>query len=848
MREIGTEPRVTLDARTGVIRSWYDPAAAPRATPPFPPFAVAREFLLEYRERLGLGRELRDIRERLAIRGVHGVSVRFAQELHGIPVEPGEVVVNLHNDSRVYSLYSQYDPTVATEMRQIEPRVQAAEAWTIGAHLARVYGHSELSPPRLLIYRYRDTGDGPPPPARPRRQRERFLATVAVLLADAPPSREGRYYLVWDMRLRTVAPKHEWRILVDAVSGNLLAVRDVRSYATPSGRVFDPNPVVTTGDLQLSSSTPVRRLDAARRSVTLERLAGTGYLDGDYVQMENLVPGSSASAEPKSLQGHFNYSSANPNFLFVMAYHHVDRFQGYIRGTLGLTSIAPFSVKVDPVDESGWDDSSGAASGISLGAGKVSDASDAMIILHEYGHVMQDSAVQGSNLGNLVGGVGEGFADFVAAVYFDDRHQSLSSPTRGVMFSWNTNAVDYPGQARRYDVPWHFDDPDFTLDRPHRGYIRGQLWCATLFEIYRKLGGDSSFLGTRHAARDLILRLHLMANFHVLAQDWTCALMGHEIDEADAALDGWRYPDALHGKLIRATFARRRLPEFPSLPIDLYVDDGRDGGYGSLSGQDLFAEVLWPDAFWETEDIWLRAVPYPGALAQAAGSPADHVVPVAGQATHAYVRVKCRGDGTTPTSGPVTVKVFHAAPGAGLLWPADWIAATTSAGSLPGIPAGGSAVAGPFGWIAAEGGDPALLAVVESTEDPALTQTLQAGASVAEADLIPVDNNIARRSIATFAPQGKTLRGLFVRNPHAEPKVATLHARSTLPPGWRWKTKPAMGTTIALPPRAQARIDVTINQAQGAAITNFAPAPSLALMATIDDVLVGGLTLRAAPA
>ena len=53
---------------------------------------------------------------------------------------------------------------------------------------------------------------------------------------------------------------------------------------------------------------------------------------------------------------------------------------------------------------------------ITYGSGGIDDAEDADVILHEYGHAIQDAQVPGFGAGNQAGSIGEGFGDFWAAV------------------------------------------------------------------------------------------------------------------------------------------------------------------------------------------------------------------------------------------------------------------------------------------------------------------------------------------------------------------------------------------------------------------------------------------------
>src|SRR6185369_15522529 len=187
------------------------------------------------------------------------------------------------------------------------------------------------------------------------------------------------------------------------------------------GKVFDPNPVVSSGDLTLSSSTPAKTINALRVPVTLERLdpadgKGKLHLDGAWVHMEDFaVPD---FPEPTSGSGSFVFSATNRKFLDVMAYYHIDALQNYIQTDLDLAGVGDFSIEIDPQGENGSDLSQGTGTGITFGEGGIPDAADAMVIVHEYGHALQDTINPNSNLDDYSSGETEGFSDFLAAVYF----------------------------------------------------------------------------------------------------------------------------------------------------------------------------------------------------------------------------------------------------------------------------------------------------------------------------------------------------------------------------------------------------------------------------------------------
>jgi hypothetical protein len=313
-----------------------------------------------------------------------------------------------------------------------------------------------------------------------------------------------------------------------------------------------------------------------------------------------------------------------------------------------------------------------------------------------------------------------------------------------MMFSWNWNQTDVPNRGRRYDLkaPPNSGDWDPKPPGPPSGYDLAQLWSSATFELYRKLGGDAANRAVKRAAKDLIIRLHLMAHANIRASGATITEIAQLIEGADVGLAPWRYANGLHLKVIYDTFVRRKVPGYAAKPVDVYVDDGRCGGYGAADGDDdNFQNILWRDNFADTKDIWVKLAPYGGA---AVPNPADHQAPLANQQAHAYVQVKNRG---TVGSGPVTVRVFRASAGSPRLWSSEWTEIPPPAAQPLDVPAGGAVTAGPFTWTPTRADKISLLAIVECAQDRAATEELGADPGVPFADLVPFDNNIAMRDL-----------------------------------------------------------------------------------------------------
>jgi hypothetical protein len=733
-----------VDPANRAPRSWFDPTATPVVRPPFAPREIVRQLLQQSAEVFRWPSAPADLRDAALVERPHGWSARLTQEFKGLPVDVSEVIVNVTADGRPLSGYNQYHYDIPDTLDPARIRIGPVEARAQVARLAAPYRSREIGPPTLIVHRYHPVAKKPPKPSRrPAGARARFLQRVRIALARGRRPRLGEHVLAWDVRFSTEQPRGRWRVLIDATTARLIEVRDLVAYArAPQGKgsVFDPNPIVSSGDLTLSSKSSVAKLNAQRVPVKLLRLDpapadGRLRLDGAWVHMEDFAKPN--LTEPSSPTGAFVFNATDRDFLDVMVYFHIDRFQQYVQATLDLPRMGSSSVRADPQGENDADGSTGSGTGLSFGAGGVADASDAMIVLHEYGHFLQDAARSGSSIGNFPSGVAEGFCDFLAAVYYDDKHANPAA-TRGHMFSWDANPVDGFWEGRRYDRAMMLSGPAFEN---LGGYERGEVWCSTMFELYRKLGGDSSRAARRAAARDLAIRLHLVANGGVPKEETSITQMAHAIGEADADLGGWRYPDRLHQKVIDATFIRRAVPSYSALPVDVYVDDGRAGGYGSADGLDAFADRLWKENHGDAPDVWVRGVAAPG-------TPADHQeqVPVSAPA-FVFARVRNRGPAA---SGAITVRAFSSAPASQRRWPTDWTELPVPPGAMPSsVPAAPDAgvIVGPFSWTPAGTGPQAILIVVESAEDRALTQDLPAGAPVAWMDLVPFDNNLAVREV-----------------------------------------------------------------------------------------------------
>jgi hypothetical protein len=266
-------------------------------------------------------------------------------------------------------------------------------------------------------------------------------------------------------------------------------------------------------------------------------------------------------------------------------------------------------------------------------------------------------------------------------------------------------------------------------------YGSEQILSTLLFRVYRSTGGDDVVLAVQSfAARYLaFLIIKAIGTLTVTTTNpevFASALM--DADESTITFEG--HPGGAWHKVIRWSFEQQGLYQSAGAPtpvtqpgappdVDVFIDDGRAGGY---------APYL-PD-FSDTGDIWNRQFPDGGTV---------HQAPLAGFPNYVYIRVGNRG---TQAATDVAVKLFQADPASGLVWPDAWTAATTAQLTAAGpIPAGGHTIIGPFTWTPQLAGVACLLASASATDDLSNADTVNG--PLANWRLVPFDNNLAQRNV-----------------------------------------------------------------------------------------------------
>lgn len=395
----------------------------------------------------------------------NGTKVTFEQRVSGVPVLDATVGVIVCPDGRVAHVSSS-----AIELPAIDtqPILSPADATQKASAFFETAGKVRASgPSRLLIV----------PSDPPRLAYEVSLAVTTDI-------------------------EEPWDVVVDAIDGAIL--REHRLVMEAGGtRVFCPNPIVTTGNTGLRDRSDSNSAipSTAYFNVQLANLdppvAGLYALKGAHVWMKNFdIP---TNVPPASPDGTFPFYRFDNGFEEVMAYYTIDRSQEYIQ-SLGFLNVDNHPQEVDAhglfnLDASSFLRDSSGFGHIEYGDGGVDDAEDADIILHEYGHAIQENSAPGlyfgranNGYGNETGAMSEGFGDYWAASSGYD-----SSIARGF-------PPEYVGE---WDAKGYADGPQDYLrvvnssktypdGMANDKYADAEIWSATLWDILLDLGREAT--------------------------------------------------------------------------------------------------------------------------------------------------------------------------------------------------------------------------------------------------------------------------------------------------------------------------------------------------------------------
>jgi hypothetical protein len=239
--------------------------------------------------------------------------------------------------------------------------------------------------------------------------------------------------LVWRVELPAARPMRDLEVLVNARSGRVLAKANLLQYAHGTARLYVPNPPAEQGGYAGIGKRPsaddrdrdTHKLTRLRKRVRIPRLdPGQNCLKGRWAAARYDHPTKALCRPSRNWEG---VTRSNDRFEALMAYYHVDRTQAYIQ-RLGFSDSNVPKNGIDDRRQHVVADAFRADNSfyspqdrkIRYGAGGIDDAEDGDVIVHEYGHSLQDSQDPGFGCHSAnfcqAGALGEGFGDYVSAM------------------------------------------------------------------------------------------------------------------------------------------------------------------------------------------------------------------------------------------------------------------------------------------------------------------------------------------------------------------------------------------------------------------------------------------------
>lgn len=428
-----------------------------------------------------------------------GQSIRFTQTHDGLPVLGSEVVVIVDNDQRVRELKLDHEPEIRTAEHLVAADGGKLKPGEAVKKAKQAVDASVVEPkPAAPVEGYFPTPDG---------LRRAYVVEI--------PERGGE--------------PHDWQVVMDAYTGEVLERRDLIVHVNGEGLVFDPNPVVTAHNAGFRDPTATvatcsfagtaqatidaQRVTRALREINLE--GGKYKLEGPFARMHDFSAPATTFPEEANAND-FNYPSNDDRFEAVNVYYHVDTLQRYLQ-SIGITTAHNSPIQCDPHDNSGGGGAyfSPVDGGLHFGDSgpcRPDRGEEGPCIVHEYGHAIQNDQVPSWGVTNPVTGraetraMGEGFGDALACLFFSEHGGGFE---REVFEQWvfaDAGGLRRVDGTKVYPGSWEADE-----------HGNGEIWSAALWNIYRAIGGDSMIPAVREEARRAVIKSVVLSHHRLTA-------------------------------------------------------------------------------------------------------------------------------------------------------------------------------------------------------------------------------------------------------------------------------------------------------------------------------------------
>lgn len=448
-------------------------------------------------------------------------SITYQQMHHGVPVYGKEVVVGLDKKTQVISVVNQIDYELPDSLQPTLQKLTGKDALDIICKRCEKYS-SEHRYTEPVLYIYRRTPIAPVSPKYNKSDSKDYMSYMLSL----SEGKENEVYLVWQFLLDMKPSYGYWEILVDAIDGKIILVKDRCHYASRQAYVFEPDPATscTNGNVfypsnpsdlsDPSDQAMVDKINTLRKEVTLQNLdepiGGVYSLNSKWIRSKEILP-IPTSFSPPTTTTDFKYGIENRALQSVMAYYWVDKLIVYLRG-FGITKYnqaidatplfidaqANISEFVSPLE------GSNEIPYIVFDENDVPGATDAHVIVHEYGHAIHwYMKKQQNDQGNE-----EGFGDFLAGVWLDRFNPDVTRPERNNVFPWdNLPTLNSYDPERYFNTLQTFSPQGFAGVEAH---ANGSVLAAALWKMYLLMGGaDLQNIDKRKAAADKAIYLYL---------------------------------------------------------------------------------------------------------------------------------------------------------------------------------------------------------------------------------------------------------------------------------------------------------------------------------------------------
>lgn len=457
----------------------------------------AYAYLTENYKLFALPQDLANLKLTQVQESLLGKHLRFQQFINNIPVEYAEIVVSIKNkDREVFMAFNNTYPQ-QRPIKLVTAKTHA-DAIDIAWNHLRVHGELISIPSAELLYMPKD--------------------------AD--------FRLIYKTQTNVLAPYGYWEHRIDAVTGQIISVRDTAitrkmeevnlNFAAYEGVIsdrnettsrflerqsameqkitlpaaitangtaglFDPDPRTTLGNDTIQDTEPPATFTNAYLTRTLLDITrdinnGTYSLDGPWVRIINFEPPNTSPSTTNN--GNWTAVRGDNAFNDAMTYFHIDQNQRYIQ-SLGFTSILHSRIDADSDGRNGDDNSCFCGGRLTFGHGGVDDNEDADVILHEYGHAIQDS-INTSWYGGDTGAMGEGFGDYWGGSY------SYSTPNGSNFhpewaFTWDGHNSNWGGRFMNKLTYQYDPHSTYSAHVWVNGVYSDELWSTPLFQSFLEL-------------------------------------------------------------------------------------------------------------------------------------------------------------------------------------------------------------------------------------------------------------------------------------------------------------------------------------------------------------------------